>query len=518
VPEKQRDATGVPALHMTRFFERVTSLPVLAGVKKLAAKTHVLRRFTTGVFWTLIGNVVWRFLSAVSTISIARILGPQAFGEFGMIQSTIRMFLVYADFGVGATSTKYIAEHRISDPGKAGKILKLVLVVAFLLCGSVAAILFLASSYIANQVLHNSALAPGLGVGALLLFFLVYGEIKQCALAGFENFKAIAKANILRGVATPLICIPLAYFYGVEGAIAGLAIVSALMLMNVSIYLKKEQAGIRSRETVSMRDARNEIPILWKFALPGFIAGTLITIMTWFGRFLLTRQEHGYVELGFFEAAYQWQALILFLPAVFLRVILPIMSETYGKKGMDEFKAAVSMQFQAVCLISLPLVILTIGFSAPLAAIFGKQFESTETIIPILMLSVFFFTLNHSLRQVYDSTGKRWTNLMMYVIWAGIYLIGCLLFIPKMGATGFALTHLVAEMALLLVQALYVDFFLAPTIIRKHIRLLMYSFVLLGVSYLLQTHSTGSRGLLIMSGVLLLGLIPIFLKFRAIRT
>jgi O-antigen/teichoic acid export membrane protein len=518
VPEKQRDATGDPVLHMTRFFERVTSLPVLAGVKKLAAKTHVLRRFTTGVFWTLIGNVVWRFLSAVSTISIARILGPQAFGEFGMIQSTIRMFLVYADFGVGATSTKYIAEHRTKEPGKAGQILKLVLVVAFFLCSLTAVILFIASPYIANNVLFRPELTAGLSVGALMLFFLVYGEIKQCALAGFENFKAIAKINIFRGMATPLVCIPLAYFWGVEGAIAGLAIVSAFMLMHVSVYLKREQARILSPEPIHLRETKKEIPILWKFALPGFLTGLLISAMMWFGRFLLAREENGYTELGFFEAANQWQAIILFLPAVLIRVILPILSETFGKKGRDEFKAAVSMQFQAVCLVSLPLVILTIGFSKPLAAIFGKQFEGTETVIPVLMLSVFFFTLNHSVRQIYDSAAKRWTNLMMYVIWAGVYLISCLLFIPKMGATGFALTHLMAEMALLLVQALYVDFFLAPTIIRKHIRLLMYSFLLLGVSYLLQTHSTGSRGLLIMSGVLLLGLIPIFLKFRAIRT
>ena len=136
--------------------------------------------------------------------------------------------------------------------------MKLTLVASFLLCGSAGIILIVASLPLATYVLNNPGLATGLIIGALLLFFLTYGEMKQNVLAGFENFKAIAKVNILRGAATPVVCIPMAYFWGVDGAIAGLATVAALMFTSSSIFLKRERINARLPEHASLSDVKKK--------------------------------------------------------------------------------------------------------------------------------------------------------------------------------------------------------------------------------------------------------------------
>ena len=79
-------------------------------------------RFAKGVFWSLSGAMIFRGLALFSSIIAARILGKVGFGELSIIQSTVGMFGVFAGFGLGMTATKYVAEYRIKDPAKAGRI------------------------------------------------------------------------------------------------------------------------------------------------------------------------------------------------------------------------------------------------------------------------------------------------------------------------------------------------------------------------------------------------------------
>ncbi|MCU0974118.1 MAG: hypothetical protein MUF80_09235, partial [Burkholderiales bacterium] len=47
------------------------------------------QRFSVASFWLLLGTLMWRVPSALSTILIARLLGPVGFGQFGIISSTV---------------------------------------------------------------------------------------------------------------------------------------------------------------------------------------------------------------------------------------------------------------------------------------------------------------------------------------------------------------------------------------------------------------------------------------------
>ena len=493
---------------------RILSFAPLASLKKRLTKSHLTERFSRGAFWTLMGNITWRFLSAISTIAVARILGPKIFGEFGMIYSTINMFSVYAGFRLGTTATKYVSEHRKKDPDKAGRILKLTLIASFILCASAGLIHFILSPYLAGNILNNPGLATGLSLGAFLLFFLVYGEVKQFALAGFENFKAIAKVNIFRGALTPLLVIPMAYFWGAEGAIAGLAIVAALMFSRVSIFLRRESVNARFPERIPLSDVKKEVSILWKFALPGFLIGVITISMMWVGRVILTRLDNGYVEIGLFTAADQWRLIILFIPMVLAPVILPILSETYGNKSNDEFKKAISFQVHSILLITLPLTTLVIGLADFLALIYGSKFRGVEDIIPILMVSVFFHALNMSLSLIFTSSEKRWINLTMHIGWGFAFLLGCLVFIPIKGAIGLGITMLIADVILLSSQVLYIEFTLAPGALRRFFKLIVYSIFLFSSAYFAQNQLALNLAIPILCFLFIMSLMPLYLEFR----
>lgn len=499
---------------MAGWTSRLSSHPILAPLRRRLTRSQLTKRFARGVGWTLAGNVAWRFLSAVSAILIARILGPQAFGELGIIRSTVGIFAVYGGARLGTTATKHVAEYREKDPEKAARILKLALTVSGILCAFMAVALLAASPFLADWALKRPELATTLALGSVLLFFLTYGNFKSFALAGFESFRAIAKVNMWRGVATILLVVPLAYVWRVEGAIGGLAVVATLMFFSFSTVLGREKIKARFPKHIPFRQLREELPVLWQFALPGFLMGILGSMMLWVGRVILVRQEAGYTELGLFEAADQWRTMILFLPIALARVILPILSETYGHQSDSEFKKAISLHFQSILLITLPLTALVIGLADPLSQIYGSKFKGTEAVIPTLMLSVFFSSMSGSFSIVFTSSGRRWKDLQMHVCWAFVFFLGCLVFIPRMGAAGFALTQLVAYALLFLIQSLYVDFVVAPGTLRKLFPLFAYSLFVLVLSYIVKSHFSTSSVWPILFFLFIMALVPALLKFR----
>ena len=73
-------------------------------------------RLARGAFWSLVGTVLSRALSVVSSILVARMLGKVGMGELGMIQSTVGIFSAFAGLGMGVTATKFVAENRTRDP------------------------------------------------------------------------------------------------------------------------------------------------------------------------------------------------------------------------------------------------------------------------------------------------------------------------------------------------------------------------------------------------------------------
>src|SRR5690606_19011218 len=52
----------------------------------------IVQRFSSGVLWTVVGNVAAKVFTAASAILLARILGPKGFGEYGLVLSTVLLF------------------------------------------------------------------------------------------------------------------------------------------------------------------------------------------------------------------------------------------------------------------------------------------------------------------------------------------------------------------------------------------------------------------------------------------
>ena len=69
-------------------------------------------RLINDSFWVLLGNGVGKGLALAAGIVVARFLGKEIYGEYGMIRNTLVSIAVFSTFGLGFTATKYVSENK----------------------------------------------------------------------------------------------------------------------------------------------------------------------------------------------------------------------------------------------------------------------------------------------------------------------------------------------------------------------------------------------------------------------
>ena len=65
--------------------------------------------------WAVIGSAVSKCAAMVVSIIIARLLGVEEFGEYGMVKTTLFYIAVFSTFGLGSTATRYMAQCDADD-------------------------------------------------------------------------------------------------------------------------------------------------------------------------------------------------------------------------------------------------------------------------------------------------------------------------------------------------------------------------------------------------------------------
>ena len=73
--------------------------------------------------WQMAGTLISSAFALGSSIGVARLLGREHFGEYGIVIGTVQTFAAFAAAGLGLTNTRYIARLRKSDAETASEII-----------------------------------------------------------------------------------------------------------------------------------------------------------------------------------------------------------------------------------------------------------------------------------------------------------------------------------------------------------------------------------------------------------
>ena len=365
-------------------------------------------------FWAVFGNGIGNFLLLLSGILIARMLGKDLFGEYGMVKTTMFTIATFSTLSLNTTSTKFIAEYLQKDISSVKSIirtsLRIVLSFSLLMC----VLLFLFSYQIAVFV-NEPQLATSFKVLGVIILFRAFNTIGAGILGGFKDFRRIGINNIIAGVLMFGLCIPMTKSYGLNGAYASLLISQlALCVLNLR-YVYQRQNQI---ETYSKESYRG---VILKFTYPFAINEFVYTFTAWGSSLVLTKYA-SLGDLGMYTACMQWNAVILFMPGLLGNVILSYLSSSALSDSGKHNSLIKKMLLINLVSTLIPFIIVAAA-SSYISSYYGKSFEGMNVILLVAIWATIFTCLSRVFESNLMSEGRRWTA---FAICSSIYISGFL--------------------------------------------------------------------------------------------
>lgn len=397
------------------------------------------QRFKAGAFWSLAGGIFSRGSVLAASVGCARLLGTTGFGQLGMVQSTAGMFGIFAGLGLGLTATKYVAEYRVKDRDRAGRILALSAVVAVISGALMTGALILGASFLAKHTLGAPSLAGQLAIGSGLIMFGAMNGAQTGALTGLEAFQSIARVNLWTGISTLILVMGGTWYGGLRGAVWALVAAIAVNWLLNNVAIRRECA--RAQISYQFLSCAGEWRILYRFSLPAFLASIVVGPAMWLCNMWLVRQPSGFAAMGLYTAADKWRLVILFVPTTVAGMALPMLSNLHG----DGDHVGYSRISDANLLVNLGLTVLPAAAIAicavPILAAYGSTYRAGWPILVILAFSAVPEALNNVLGFELISKGRVWWRLAFDALLAGTLVAFSWWAIPRWGAMGLAVGY-----------------------------------------------------------------------------
>lgn len=380
-------------------------------------------------FWSLLGNVAGKGLALLAGILVARFLGKDVYGEYGIIRNTILTIGVFSTFGLGYTATKFIAEYRKSTPEKIPMFIKQANKITLFFSGFMALLLFVFADYVALEWLGAMHLAIPLKILSVLIVFNAITTTQIGVLSGFGKFKAIAKINALIGVLTFLFSVVLTFFYALNGALLALLITQILNSIFNYYVVRRETKHLIVK---SVSDSVMLKKIL-NFSTPIALQEAVYSITSWLSSLLLIKYAT-YGDLGMYTAAMQWNAIILFIPGILRNVVLShLSSNTNNQLAHNKIlKQTIAINFTATLIPCL----LVFAFSGFIAKSYGITFEGLGILISLACFSTIFTSISNVYAQAFTSLGENWIMFFIRLLRDSLILLGFVFFVTQFSLSG----------------------------------------------------------------------------------
>lgn len=398
------------------------------------------------------------FLSASSIIFplitfpyVSRVLGPSGTGLVASAAALVSYFTLIAMLGIPTYGIRACAAVR-DDHEKLSKTAQELLIIN-LAMGLIAYTLFFVTIYLVPQYSSNAVLYTVCS-GAILLNIIgtnwLYQALEQYTYITIASivFKIIALAMMFMTVQNTGDTV----WYGAVTVISGWgsSLVNFIRLRNL----------IRIRPYRHYNFRRHFKPILTFFGIS--VAATVYTSLD----VLMLDWMKGSEDVGYYNAAVKVKSIMVMVVTSLGTVLLPRLSYYVKNNNEEAFMKLVSKAFSFVLLAAVPLCIyLMLEARETILFLAGDQYLPSVTSMIIITPTILLIGLSNITGiQILVPTGRE--RAVFYSTLGGAivdFLINLAL-IPSLSSAGAAIGTLVAEVAVLIIQVIFLRNILARAI------------------------------------------------------
>lgn len=396
-----------------------------------------LRKKTlSGLLWTVVDTFVLRGMSFLSTVVLARWLGPEEFGLIGMIAVFVAIGSTIMDSGMSASLI------RMKDPQE--KDFSTVFLLNLGLSSVFYLLIFIGAPFIAT--FYKQPILTDL-VRVYALSFVI-GSLSAVQLAMLNNrmeFKRVMKQNMpgtALGVATG---VTLGYLdFGVWSIV-----IMYLTTQTIQSLVLWTRSDWKPSLSFSIERARFHFGFGYKLMLSGLLNTVFQNIYNIIiGRFYSVR------ELGYFERSKAFNDYpVNILTSVMTKVTYPLLSSIQSEKERisQVYRKIMRLAFFITC----PLMFGAAAIAYPLFdLVLGKEWIAGVPYFQVLCLSSIFYPIHAFNLNVFKVYGRSELFLKLEVIKKTLIVIG--LFIGfQFGIMGLVWSSVICNYIALFINTYY---------------------------------------------------------------
>lgn len=334
-----------------------------------------------GGYYLFLGNTLSTGILAISSIIIARLLGPENYGLFSLVIVVPSLFIGLVNFGITSAITRFSAKFR--SEGRNPEVRSVIKTGLFfeLAVGIIASIFcFLFSDVLATYLINRPEAGFYIKVASLLILFQTLFNTLSSTFLGLDNMENNAVTMTIRAVTKLLLAPSLIILgFGILGALLGhiscyiVAVMAGVAIL--SLKLRKNRGDHKTGSGILKSMLKYGAP-LYASGLLGLFIGQYQTIIIAF----LTSNT----EIGNFQVAALFSTAITLLVYPFT-ALFPAFSRLNPKNGQLSQFFKRSVKYTALLIVPASAAIAVMSKDL-VFTFFGPDFNLAPTFVAFYIL------------------------------------------------------------------------------------------------------------------------------------
>ncbi len=418
-------------------------------------------RFFQDSMWAVMGNGIGYALLLLSGILIARLLGKDLYGEYGFVKTTMFHFAAFSTLGLGYTSTKFVAEYMVKDASKLKSIVHASINITTITSCVIALLLFVFAHPL-SVFLNAPSLVMPFRVLGFIVIMRALNTTQFGIMAGFGCFKNIAVVNAISGIFMISCCIPLTYYFSLQGSLTALALSQVLMVVLNWVVIHRYQRKLHNQV------AEKYVWKITRFSIPVALQELTYTLSKWLGILIITKLS-SMGELGIITACEMWGSVILTIPNFLSNVVLSHLGACSDDIQKQKRSVRMMMLVNLVCTLVPFLVVYVL--SSWIVSFYGPSFTGMIPVLRIIIFTTIFSCCSNVLASEIITLNHTWTLFSIRAIRDVISIVLVYLLVSyhngKDAACDYAIVTLVCIAAFTLVLYLLYRWAIAKQQIKQ---------------------------------------------------
>ena len=414
-----------------------------------------------GGFHLLWGLVLSTVISAVGTIVIARLLGPENMGLYMIALAAPSLIATFRDWGVTTAMIKYSAE--FNNENNVSKIRSVFVsgLVFEIIVGLGLSVLSLVLSPFLAQFYGRPQIVELIQIASLFILTGALVNTASAAFTGMEKMHLNSVMLIVQAlVKTALVVALVALGLGTLGAVIGFS-VGVLFAGLIGVLLMYTIYRSLPKPHGSALELMKTTKTMLKYGLPLSIGVILSGFLTQFNSTIMAIFVTDNALIGNYSVASNFVVLITFFALPVTTMLFPAFSKLDAQKDRETLRNVFQYSVKYAALIVVPVTVMVMALAQPaIGTIFENKYVQAPLYLALLSV-IYLFSAVGSLCTVSLINGQGYTkyNLKLTILTVAIGFPLSLVLVSQFGIIGLIAASTIAGLP---------SFCLTLRFIKKH--------------------------------------------------